>query len=79
MAETAKRRKRIAPISPLRKLRIDRQMSLTNVANELVMAPHSLSRIETGLIRLPGDRIIEMAQLYKVPISTIVRAAYYGS
>lgn len=58
----------------LAKLRVDRGLTQEQVAVSLDVEPETISRFERGTVLAPLGRLMEMAELYQVPIEQVVRA-----
>lgn len=56
----------------LRRARLLKRMSLSDVARELNLNKSTLSRYENGASRIPAITLVELLQLYDMDLSDVI-------
>ena len=62
----------------LRKIRLERKMTLRYVSEKLTIAESTLSKIETGQQGLLSDIAIQLANLYKVSLDELLNREWHN-
>ena len=62
----------------LRKIRLERKMTLKYVSEKLTIAESTLSKIETGQQGLLSDIAIQLANLYKVSLDELLSREWHN-